>query len=247
MQAFFPRIDVAAYRQQQHDIAEQLKKHPAPRAVTPPPKRAVGRPKLKRSVEAVLATAAAADTLDLQVPDCKRGKYTRWFNSPWINDILHAHVKNGGSARGTVEYLKKHAPDDRYQNLSHTTAASKLPDDWEEQGIRMAQRMGATMQLHKVHPSLVINMDQTGVHLVSTSSWTYEMVGSSDVAVIGAEDKRQITACVAASTSSACRQTVPASSSWQMWRCSVRSRAASRKASATGQQLPLPSKFVQAK
>ena len=42
-------------------------------------------------------------------------------------------------------------------------------------------------------------MDQTGVHLVSASSWTYEMVGSSDVAVVGAEDKRQITVCVAAS------------------------------------------------
>jgi hypothetical protein len=42
-------------------------------------------------------------------------------------------------------------------------------------------------------------MDQTGVHLVSASSWTYEMLGSSDVAVVGADDKRQITACVAAS------------------------------------------------
>ncbi len=42
-------------------------------------------------------------------------------------------------------------------------------------------------------------MDQTGVHLVSASSWTYEMVGSKDVAVVAAEDKRQITACVAAS------------------------------------------------
>jgi hypothetical protein len=53
--------------------------------------------------------------------------------------------------------------------------------------------------LPQVHPSLVVNMDQTGVHLVSASSWTYEMVGSSDVAVVGAEDKRQITVCVAAS------------------------------------------------
>lgn len=42
-------------------------------------------------------------------------------------------------------------------------------------------------------------MDQTGVHLVSAASWTYEMQGSTDVAVVGAEDKRQITACVAAS------------------------------------------------
>lgn len=42
-------------------------------------------------------------------------------------------------------------------------------------------------------------MDQTGVHLVPASNWTYEAVGASSVAVIGAEDKRQITACVASS------------------------------------------------
>jgi hypothetical protein len=42
-------------------------------------------------------------------------------------------------------------------------------------------------------------MDQIGVHLVAASSWTYEIVGSSDVAVVGADDKRQITACIAAS------------------------------------------------
>lgn len=34
---------------------------------------------------------------------------------------------------------------------------------------------------------------------MSASSWTYEMLGSSDVPVVGAEDKRQITVCVAAS------------------------------------------------
>jgi len=42
-------------------------------------------------------------------------------------------------------------------------------------------------------------MDQTGVHLVSASKHTYEMLNAPDVAVVGAEDKRQITACVAAS------------------------------------------------
>jgi hypothetical protein len=45
----------------------------------------------------------------------------------------------------------------------------------------------------------VINMDQTAVHLMSASEFTYEMVGSADVAVVGADDRRQITACVAAS------------------------------------------------
>jgi hypothetical protein len=333
MLSFFNRVDLAKHRADQLAIAERLKEHPPPRAATPPPKRAVGRPKLVRSAAELLAAGAAADALDLRVPDNKRRKYTRWFNSPWINDIMHAHAKSGGSARDTVKLLQANAPDDRYEHLAHstvaswfdtqgnlhekrrieleagralatasgpspalqsapgaeeaicdillklrqagtplntfiirwvmqavlqercpallqqlmlsrsfisrwvrknprlqfrwrsrTTAASKLPDDWEEQGIRMAQRIGATMQLHKVrimslaivtsltvltlahvccltqvHPSLAINMDQTGVNLVSASSFTYEMVGSSDVAVVGAEDKRQITACVAAS------------------------------------------------
>lgn len=44
-------------------------------------------------------------------------------------------------------------------------------------------------------------MDQTGVHLVPASNWTYEATGSASVAVTGAEDKRQITACIASSLS----------------------------------------------
>lgn len=44
-------------------------------------------------------------------------------------------------------------------------------------------------------------MDQTGVHLVPASNWTYEDKGATSVAVIGAEDKRQITACIASSLS----------------------------------------------
>ena len=336
MKAFFEKVDLAAHRQQVQQLAENLKEHPPPRVPSPLLRRGPGRPKLKRSVEEVLAAAAAADAVIDDLPQQKRGRYTRWFNSPYINDILVAHARSGGSARRTVLSLQASAPDDRFERLSHstvaswfadgrlkvqhqqeldagrarstysgrdpalqaapgaedeicdillklrkagtplnshiirwvmlavlqakhaavlehltlsqtyissfvrsnprlqfrwrarTTTASKLPDDWEEQGIRMAQRMGAAMQLHKVraalhrtatvfeweprlivphscfvlcqiHPSLVINMDQTGVHLVSASSWTYEMQGSSDVPVVGAEDKRQITVCVAAS------------------------------------------------
>lgn len=80
---------------------------------------------------------------------------------------------------------------------ARTTAASKLPADWEAQGVLMAKRIAAQMEMHNVHPSLVINLDQTGVKLVPASAWTYEKRNSSSVAVIGAEDKRQITACLA--------------------------------------------------
>ena len=247
MQSFFQRVDLAAHRQQVAQVAAQLKENPPPRALTPPPKRSVGRPKLKRPAEEALAAAAAADALEL--PEPKRGKYTRWFNSPYINDILHAYTQSGGSARRAVASLQQRAPDKRFERLSHstvaswfengklkeqhqheleegraahtytgahpalqappgaedaicdillklrqagtplekehpavlqhltlsqqyisawvrrnprlqfrwrarTTAASKLPDDWEDQGIHMAMRIGATMQLHRVSQAL---------------------------------------------------------------------------------------------
>jgi hypothetical protein len=82
---------------------------------------------------------------------------------------------------------------------ARTTTASKLPIDWEEQGVLMAKRIAAQMEMHEVHPSLVINMDQTGVNLVPAAAWTYEKEGRTDVATLGAEDKRQITACLASS------------------------------------------------
>jgi len=80
-----------------------------------------------------------------------------------------------------------------------TTAASKLPLDWRDQGIKMAERIAFFMQLHKVHPSLVVNMDQTGVHLAPVDNKTYNVRGGKEVKLIGADDKRQITACLASS------------------------------------------------
>lgn len=46
---------------------------------------------------------------------------------------------------------------------ARTTAASKLPHDWEQQGILMAQRIAATMEMHEVrahtHASLTAFLD----------------------------------------------------------------------------------------
>jgi hypothetical protein len=241
-------------------------------------------------------------------PRLDRGEYTRWFDSPYINDIMAAWRRCGFRARATVQHLRAQAPDDRFARLSHstvaswferdgklkpayqtqlddgraiatgrgpcpvllqiegvedaivehllqlrangapvciamvrwvmaaillekhpdalkqltlssayiscfvrrhpklqftwrmkTTAASKLPLDWEEQGVQMAMRVAAVMQLHGIHISMVFNMDQTGVHLVPASTHTYDVKGNKSISVLGVEDKRQITACVGAS------------------------------------------------
>jgi hypothetical protein len=78
-----------------------------------------------------------------------------------------------------------------------TTAAGKLPKDWEEQGKKMAQRVAYLSKLHDIPPSLVVNTDQTGMHLVPTGgSRTWEKKGSKHICVHGKEDKRQVTVVV---------------------------------------------------
>ena len=312
----FARITADDARQQRERIAQQLAVQLAQHPPAPPlpQKRPVGRPKRQREAADVLTAAAAATAasaaatapiLPLDQPPSKRGKYTNWFTSPFLTDILAAYA-HCHSARTTVTTLRRAHPDGRFARLSHasvqawfddrhqllpqyqkqlerhaaasrgvgfnslfakapdaekeikrillqmraagapinrrvirwvmlavlqaaqptllltnvlsqsfisrwareqldwrwrarTTAASKLPVDWETQGVLMAKRIAAHMEMHSVHPSLVINLDQTGVKLVPSSTWTYEKCNSSSVAVVGAEDKRQITACIASS------------------------------------------------
>ena len=49
-----------------------------------------------------------------------------------------------------------------------TTAAGKLPDDFELQGLTMAKRCAYLIKVHNIPESLVVNSDQTGIHLVPT-------------------------------------------------------------------------------
>jgi len=86
-----------------------------------------------------------------------------------------------------------------YSWRAKTTAASRVPDNWKELGVLMAKRIAVNVHMYLIHPSLVINMDQTGVHLVPSSNRTFAPIGSSSIAVLGADDKRQITCCIASS------------------------------------------------
>lgn len=83
-----------------------------------------------------------------------------------------------------------------------TTAASKLPIDWIEQGLKMNYRVAYLAKLYNIPPSLVVNSDQTGIHLVPAAGGkTWDAKGTKDVKILGMEDKRQIT-CVMSSSAS---------------------------------------------
>ena len=72
----------------------------------------------------------------------------------WVMQaVLQSHPEVQQQLSLSQQFISKwvrNNPRLQFRWRARTTAASKLPDDWAEQGIRMAQRMGATMQLHKV-------------------------------------------------------------------------------------------------
>lgn len=124
----FKRIDAHDAALQRQRIAEEFARlQPVPSAAKPE-KRSVGRPKKKRDVTDVLVAGAAAaasrhtaERKEEDEPDAKRGKYTRWFDSPYIRDILRAYERSGFNAKQTVQQLQASAPDERYARLTHTT------------------------------------------------------------------------------------------------------------------------------
>jgi hypothetical protein len=61
----------------------------------------------------------------------------------------------------------------------------------------MSQRVAYLVKAHSIPPELVVNTDQTGIHLVPTGgAHTWVLKGSKNVLVHGNEDKRQITVSV---------------------------------------------------
>ena len=81
-----------------------------------------------------------------------------------------------------------------------TGAARKLPSDWNEQGLKMSQRIAYLVKAYSIPHELVVNTDQTGIHLVPTrGAHTWALKGSKHVLVHGIEDKRQITVLVSLS------------------------------------------------
>jgi len=83
------------------------------------------------------------------------------------------------------------------------TTGNKLPEDWMAQGIVMLKRIAIHIDTinaegnGKFHPSLLINFDQTAIHLVPKSKYTFAPTKSKGCS--GEDDKRQITGVLASS------------------------------------------------
>ena len=76
-----------------------------------------------------------------------------------------------------------------------TTSKSKhTPANFEQLKESFLNDVVSVVTMEEIPPQLILNWDQTGIHLVPASSWTLDKRGYKRVEIKGVNDKRQITA-----------------------------------------------------
>lgn len=66
-------------------------------------------------------------------------------------------------------------------------------DNFDHEKSKFLTKIQTRVTEYGIPPSLIINWDQTGLHVVPVSQWTMAEEGSKRVEIAGSEDKRQIT------------------------------------------------------
>lgn len=83
----------------------------------------------------------------------------------------------------------------KYVRRKSTTSKSKhTPADFDQLKKSFLNDVASVVNMEEIPPELILNWDQTGIHLVPASSWTMDKRGSKRVEIKGVNDKRQITA-----------------------------------------------------
>jgi hypothetical protein len=107
--------------------------------------------------------------------------------------VPHLLKENGGRFQASESWLKKLIRVDMKLVMRKSTTGRALPDDWEMQVEDLAKRLAIVTFTHDIPPSLVVNADQTGWPLAPSRGNTLAKKGAKEVAVIGKDDKRQVT------------------------------------------------------
>ena len=99
--------------------------------------------------------------------------------------------ENGGSLhldRGWAQSFMKRM---NLVKWKATKAARKIPPDFDSIKKDFLRRISETVKEHNIPDDLILNWDQTAV---PASEWTMASCGSKQVAMIGIDDKREVTA-----------------------------------------------------
>lgn len=100
-------------------------------------------------------------------------------------------IEYGGYFRVSRSYVRRWARDWLgWSFCKPISNASKLPQDWEKKRDLLTLRLAILVHNWVIPPSLVVNVDQTAIHLLLVGNeHTYACRGSRDVSVAGRENK----------------------------------------------------------
>jgi hypothetical protein len=73
-----------------------------------------------------------------------------------------------------------------------TRAARKIPTDFEEVKAEFVRKIKTCIKTFDIPDCLIINFDQTGIHIIPVGKYTMERQGAKQVELTGIDDKRQV-------------------------------------------------------
>lgn len=80
-----------------------------------------------------------------------------------------------------------------------TTSKGKEPVDFPALKEGMLSKLENAAIQHNVPPCLIINWDQTAIHLVQCGQWIMNQSGENNINITGLDDKREIASLLAGS------------------------------------------------
>ena len=103
-------------------------------------------------------------------------------------------VENGGHINITRDWaLSLMNRMNMVKRKGTTSKNATKNENFEQEKDKFLQKIQERARQHNVPPELIINWDQTGIHIVPVSQWTMAEEGSKRIEITGLDDKRQIT------------------------------------------------------
>ena len=116
-----------------------------------------------------------------------------------LNPLSNLLSDNGGHIVLTNNWAKSLLRRMGFVKRKISTAAKVSVSNFEELKTQFLLDVKVCIEMDDISHTLVVNLDQTGIHYVPAESWTMEKEGSKRVDIVGSDDKKQIT-CVFAGT-----------------------------------------------
>ena len=102
--------------------------------------------------------------------------------------------ENGGHIKLTKDWAKYLLQRMNFVKRSKTSTAKVSVENFDQLKAQFLFDIKSIVEIEEIPQYLIINWDQTAIKYVPVSSWTMDSEGSKRVQIIGADDKRQITA-----------------------------------------------------